>query len=186
MPQKIKYLQKDQIERLFSSIKDRRDRALFAVIYYYGLRVSEATLMKLEDIDFTRGRIYIRRVKGGIGGERPLFKVVAKALRAYLKARCPSGDALFTGRQGSLSKKRIQQLFKRYAKDAGLGAEYSVHCLRHSIATHWLESGADPADVQDHLGHAKPESTRIYAQITDRRREEVYREMEDSDSILKM
>jgi len=189
MPQKqrrIKYLQKDQVEKLFSKIKSQRDRALFAVIYYYGFRVSEATLLKLEDIDLQRGRIYIHRVKEGIGGERPLFKSVAKAIQAYMKVRQSTGEKLFTGRQGDLKKQRIQQLFKHYAREAGIDPIYSIHCLRHSIATHWLEAGADPADVQDHLGHVKPESTRIYAQITGKRREEVYRQVENSKEISKM
>ena len=76
MPQRerrMKYLQKEEVERFFSRIRDKRDRALFAVIYYYGLRVSEAALLKAQDIDFQRRRIYIHRVKEGIR-IRPLIR----------------------------------------------------------------------------------------------------------------
>ena len=69
----IKYLTKEQTTQFFSVIEDLRDRALFAVIYHYGLRVSEATLLQLEDVDFERERILITRLKNGVGGERPLF-----------------------------------------------------------------------------------------------------------------
>lgn len=105
-------------------------------------------------------------------------------LKAYLSVRKPTGDALFTGRQGNLTPQRIQQLFKGYARKAGL-SDYSVHSLRHSIATHLLEAGFDIADVQDHLGHVNIQSTLIYAQITDKRRTRFFQQIEKSKSIVK-
>ena len=65
----IKYLTQDELERFFAVIEDERDRAIFALIYHYGLRVSEATLITRSDVDFQRNRIYIRRKKGSISGE---------------------------------------------------------------------------------------------------------------------
>ena len=183
---RIKYLSKEEIERFFLHIKSPRDKALFALIYLYGLRVSEVALLKLEDIDFKRKRIFIHRLKGGIGGERPLFKTVERLLRRYFRARLKTGDALFTGRQGNLKRQRIQQLFKEYAKEAGLDLRYSVHSLRHSIATHLLDAGEGIEFVRDHLGHRSIQNTMIYAQITDNRREEVFRRVEGSSSIAKI
>lgn len=183
---RIKYLSKEEIERFFLYIKSPRDRALFGLIYLYGLRVSEATLLKLEDIDLKRERIFIRRVKSGIGGERPLFKTVEGLLRRYFRTRLKTGDGLFTGRQGNLKRQRIQQLFKEYAKEAGLDLRYSVHSLRHSIATHLLDAGEGIEFVRDHLGHRSIQNTMIYAQITDNRREEVFRRVEGSSSIAKI
>ncbi len=180
---RIKYLSKDELERFFFYVKNPRDRALFGLIYLYGLRVSEAALLRLEDVDLGKKRIFIHRVKGGIGGQRPLFNAALKLLKKYLKVRLKRGDGLFTGRQGDISRKRIHQLFKGYARKAGLDPKFTVHSLRHSIATHLLESGEAIEFVRDHLGHKNIQNTIIYAQITDRRREEVYRRLEDSDEI---
>lgn len=186
----IKYLTREETVRFFGAITDPRDRALFATIYHYGLRVSEATLLELADVDLERGRIRVRRVKNGIGGERPLLASTARCLREYLAVRKPAAGrprptALFTGRQGGLGRQRIEQLFRRYAEEARLGAEFSVHCLRHSIATHLLEAGLDIEYVRDHLGHVNIQNTAIYARITDRRRDLVFRKLEESPEIVK-
>jgi len=182
----IKYLTSEQTVRLFAAISAPRDRALFATIYHYGLRVSEATLLQLEDVDFERKRICISRLKHGIGGERPLFANTAQLLKSYLDIRLPKGSALFTGRQGSLKCGRMQQLFGRYADAAGLSSQFSVKSLRHSIATHLLEAGQGIEYVQDHLGHVNIQNTMIYARITDRRREKVLQQLEQSSEIVKL
>ncbi len=182
MPQ-IKYLRQEEVEALFANITDKRDRALFAAIYHYGLRVSEATLLLVSDVDFCHQTLFIRRLKNGRGGQRPLLTNTATLLRQYLCVRQPTGDALFTGRQGTLTPQRIQQLFKEYAHNAEL-SDYSVHSLRHSIATHLLEAGFDIADVQDHLGHVNIQSTLIYAQMTDKRRVAFFEQLEKSRGIV--
>lgn len=181
----IKYLSQEQVKRLFSRITEPRDRALFATIYHYGLRVSEATLLQVADADLERGRIRVQRVKSGLGGERPLFSNTAQLIREYLTVRLPTGSALFTGRQGNLQRQRIQQLFRRYAAQAGLEGQFTVHCLRHSIATHLLEAGMDIEYVRDHLGHVNIQNTALYARITDRRREQVFQQLEKSTEIVK-
>jgi len=185
-PPNIKYLSKEDIERLFSCIKKPRDKALFGLTYLYGLRISETLSLKLSHVDLENKRIFIQRVKGGIGGERPLLQTAEKLIRKYLKKRLDTGDALFTGRQGNLSRQRLQQLFKAYAQKAGLGRRFTVHCLRHSIATHLLDAGEGIEFIKDHLGHKNIQNTMIYAQLTDRRREEIYKRLEDSDGIAKV
>ena len=172
-----KYLLKEEIERFFACITEPRDKALFGLIYFYGLRVSEAALLRTESVDFKRRKIFIQRVKNGLSGEKPLFKVVQGLLKRYLRKRL-AGEALFTGRQGNLTRQRIQQLFKRYALEAGLDSKYSVHSLRHSIATHLLEAGEGIEFVRDHLGHRNIKNTIIYAQITDNGREEAFKRIE--------
>lgn len=181
----IKYLDQAQVAQFFAVIEDLRDRALFATIYHYGLRVSEATLIQLDDVDLEHQRICIHRLKNGLGGERPLFANTAKLIQAYLVVRLSTGTALFTGRQGNLQRQRIQQLFAHYAEQAGLDEQFSVHCLRHSIATHLLEAGQDIDYVRDHLGHVNIQNTLIYARMTDRRREQVFQQLERSAEIVK-
>jgi integrase len=68
-----KYLTQDEIRRFFQVIDSARDRALFGVIYHYGLRVDEATQLTIDDIDLKNHRIRIRRLKNGLGGEKPLW-----------------------------------------------------------------------------------------------------------------
>ena len=179
----IKYLTQSELERFFAVIDTPRERALFGVIYHYGLRVTEATLLKLSNIDFDRRTIYIHRLKGGISGLKFLFQPTVRLLRAYLAVRQPTGDTLFTGRQGNLKRHRIAQLFKFYAHQAGL-SRYSVHCLRHSIATLLLEEGFPAEMVQDHLGHRNIQSTLIYTHLTDKWRLEMFHQMEKSQGHL--
>lgn len=181
----IRYLSQEQAARFFAVITHPRDRALFATIYHYGLRVSEAALLQVTDVDLERGRIRVQRLKSGLGGERPLFSNTAQLLREYLPVRLPTGEALFTGRQGGLGRQRIQQLFRQYAQRAGLGPQFTVHSLRHSIATHLLEAGMDIEYVRDHLGHVNIQNTVIYARITDRKREQAFLLLDKSTEIVK-
>jgi len=162
-----------------------RDRALLSTIYRYGLRVTEATLIKLSDVDFNRQTIFIPRLKGGCGGVKPLLSHTAELLKAYLAVREPTGDAFFTGRQGNLTRHRIHQIFKQYARKVEI-TEHSVHSLRHSIATHMLEGGFELEVVKNHLGHRNIQSTLIYAQLTDKRLLKVFRQMEQSRAIVKI
>jgi len=126
-----KYLTQDELRRFFQAIDSSRDRALFAVIYHYGLRVDEATQLTTEDVDLKNHRLRIRRLKNGLGGEKPLWRHTAKPLRAYLRVRTDAGPYLFTGREGPLKKRRVQDLFTAYAKKAGIEGR-SVHALRHN------------------------------------------------------
>jgi integrase len=155
-----KYLNQDELHRFFAVMTSPRDRALFALTYHYGLRVDEATALTLEDLDLKNHRIRLRRLKNGLGGEKPLWRHTAKLLRAYLRVRRDAGPYLFTGREGPLKKRQVQNLFARYAKAAGI-TRRSVHSLRHSIAVHLLDAGRGIEYVADHLGHRNIQNTRI-------------------------
>jgi type 1 fimbriae regulatory protein FimB len=170
----------------FSALKDRRDRALFGLIYFYGLRAGEATLLKVQDVDFEANKIFIPRLKNGYSGIKPLRQDARKLLKSYLRVRTPHGDALFTSRQGALTKRRIEQLFKSYLIHAGLANRYVVHSLRHSIAVHILDAGEDIAYVQDHLGHKNIRNTQIYAKILTAKRETVMRRLEYTSQVVKL
>ena len=180
----IKYLTQAEIERFFSVIESPRDRALFGTIYHYGLRVSEATVLSVHSIDFNRQTIYIHRLKGGRSGQKPLLANTARLLKVYLPVRESTGERLFTGREGTLGRHRIGQLFLHYANRVGISG-YSVHSLRHSIATHMLGAGFSIEVVQDHLGHRNIQSTLIYAQMTDEPRRKAFAQLEKSPLIVK-
>ncbi len=180
-----KYLTQDELTRFFGVIPSPRDRALFALIYHYGLRVDEATMLTLDDLDLKNYRIRLRRLKNGLGGEKPLWRHTAKLMRAYLRVRKDAGPYLFTGREGPLKKRQVQNLFGHYAQAAGVKGR-SVHSLRHSIAVHLLEAGRGIEYVADHLGHRQIANTRIYAQITHPLREQVFRDLERHPKIVRI
>ena len=83
-----------QLKRFFAADRRRpRDRALFGLIYHYGLRVGEALMLTVDDVHFTNHRITVRRLKNGLGGEKPLWRHTAKLI-APLSARAPRCRAL--------------------------------------------------------------------------------------------
>ncbi len=187
LPQQLpRYLTQEQVRCFFTAIVSTRDRALFALVYLYGLRVGEVALLRRDDVDLNRSRIVIRRLKGGVWTERPLFSWVADLLHRYLgEGGLPQDASLFPGRDGPLRKRQIQSLFARYRDRAGLSPRYSCHGLRHSIATHLLDAGCSLESVQDHLGHRSIRSTSIYARITDRHRAAVFRRLASSPWIVR-
>ena len=181
-----RYLSQSEVQRFFAVITDPRDQALFSLIYLYGLRVGEVSLVARGDVDFERARVVVKRLKGGAWSERPLFRSAAVLLQRILSVRDVAPQApLFPGKHGPLKKRQIQSLFTRYRDRAGLDRRYTCHGLRHSIATHLLDAGVSLEFVQDHLGHQSIRSTSIYARITDQRRAAVFRELEASPWIVR-
>ena len=181
-----RYLTQDEVRRFLAAVAGPRDRALFALVYLYGLRVGEVALVRRGDVDLDRARIVVRRLKGGVWTERPLFSWAAELLRRYLGGRDLVEDApLFPGRCGPLRKRQVQALFSRYRDRAGISRSATCHSLRHSIATHLLDAGCALEFVQDHLGHRSIRSTSIYARITDRHRAAVFQRLESSPWIVR-
>jgi len=181
-----RFLSQDEVERFFNVVESTRDRALFTVTYLYGLRLSEVVRLRRNDVDLEAHRILVRRSKNGIWGIRPLFRSAEHALRAYLAATPELGGeaALFRGRRGPLHRRRIQQLFSRYAVQAQLPAKASCHSLRHAIATHLLDAGESLEFVKEHLGHRKLENTAIYARVSNPARERAFVRLEKSRLIV--
>jgi integrase len=181
-----RYLTQEETRAFFGVIEDPRDRVLFTLIYLYGLRVAEVGLHTVGDVDLVRGRIVIKRLKGGAWAERPLFSRLRELLEAQLSGLGDPGpgDPLFPGNRGPLRKRQIQALFTRYRDRAGLPRTATAHSLRHSIATHLLDAGVSLEFVQDHLGHQSIRSTSIYARITDHHRAALFLELERSPWIV--
>ena len=180
-----RYFTQPQLRAFFARIDDPRDRVLFTLVYHYGLRVGEVALMQRGDVDLARGRIVIKRLKGGAWREHPLWPATERELAAHLQATDGApDDPLFSGRYGALRKRQIQSRFVRYRDRAGLPRHLTCHSLRHAIATHLLDAGVNLEFVQDHLGHQSIRSTSIYARITDRHRVAVFRELARSPWIV--
>ncbi|MGM9757369.1 MAG: site-specific tyrosine recombinase XerD [Candidatus Cryptobacteroides sp.] len=147
-----------------------RDRAILEVLYSCGLRVSEASELKISNIFLNEGYV---RILGKGRKERlvPMGDPAADAIRNYLSARQEpadrkSEDILFLNRFGKqLSRISIFNIVKKQALAAGITKEISPHTFRHSFATHLIEGGADLRQVQQMLGHADILTTEIYTHI---------------------
>ena len=162
------YLTQSEFKRLLSKITSKRDNALIYVAYRHGLRVSEARLLDLDDIDFQRQRIRIRRLKGSLSGEQPLDAKTIRLIKKYLATRRDDESILFRSRKGGpLSSVQVHRLFAGYAAQAKLPKEkHHFHVLKHSIATHLIEAEAGIEYVREWLGHRNIQNTLIYAQMT--------------------
>ena len=172
--QTIHYLTQAELTTLFKVIERKRDKAIFLVAYRYGLRASELGLLTRDDLDFKRLKIRVQRLKNSISSEYPLLSDVAKTLKTYLRTRTDSSPVLFPSSRGvAISRQMLYKLMGQYGKRAKLPQEKRhFHVLKHSIATHLLEAGADIRSVQDWVGHANIQNTVIYTSLTSTVREE--------------
>jgi integrase/recombinase XerC len=144
-----------------------RDRALFELAYSSGLRLSELVGMDIPACDLATGEV---RVLGKGSKERivPVGTAARDALARWLGARraAPGETAMFTGRNGRrLSPRTIQQRLAEWAMRQGLSRHVHPHMLRHSFASHVLQSSGDLRAVQEMLGHASIASTQVYTHL---------------------
>lgn len=174
------------MRRLLGVIQSKRDKAIFLIAYRHGLRASEVGLLRRTDADLKRLRIHVHRVKGSLPGEYPLQPDEVKAIRSYLRSRKDDSPYLFPSRRHlPIDRTTLHKLMRKYGTQARLPQDKQhFHCLKHSIATHLLDAGADLSFVQDWLGHANIQNTRIYAQLTNPRREEQARKVFASPRVV--
>ena len=162
----------------------KRDRAMLELMYATGVRVAELTKLNLGHIDF-RNRLI--RVTGKRRKERiiPFGEPALDALKAYLDVRdaflnnAPISErepeALFLNYQGTrITTRSVGRMVDKYIRMCAGKYDISPHALRHSFATHLLDSGADLRDIQELLGHARLSSTQIYTHVSMEKLIQVY------------
>ncbi|WP_296138373.1 tyrosine recombinase XerC [uncultured Tessaracoccus sp.] len=158
-----------------------RDVAILELLYSSGLRVSELTGLGLHDVDLTARTV---RVLGKGGRERvvPLGVPAARAIRCWLDVRdevagSASPDRLFLGvKGGALDPRVARRVVHAATSTAGPHADVGPHGLRHAMATHLLEGGADLRSVQEMLGHSSVATTQLYTHVTSERLRRAYRQ----------
>ncbi len=161
-----------------------RDRAILELLYATGVRVSELTTLSTGDIDLKQRLI---RVTGKRRKERivPFGEPALKALEAYLLVRdrflaqAPiskrDSEAVFLNYQGTrITTRSVGRMVEKYIRICAGMHDISPHALRHSFATHLLDSGADLRDIQELLGHARLSTTQIYTHVSMEKLIEVY------------
>jgi integrase/recombinase XerD len=160
-------LSKDEVHCLLESLDNLKHRAILSTIYCGGLRVSEATRLKISDIDSKRMMIRVQAGKGNKDRYTLLGNRTLIDLRQYWMAYKPV-EWLFPGRDpvNPISIASVQKVFKQALNRAGIKKKATVHTLRHSFATHLLESGTDLYYIQRFLGHSAASTTSIYLHIT--------------------
>jgi integrase/recombinase XerD len=168
-----KFLTEDEINRLLAApdittAAGIRDRAILELMYAAGLRVSELTALKLNELDLLAGLVTCHG-KGSKQRRVPMGKSAVHWLQRYLTVRGATNSApgLFLQRGKLMSRHFVWAMIKRYARQIGIEG-ISPHTLRHSFATHLLQRGADSRSVQALLGHSDISTTQIYTHITDR------------------
>lgn len=159
----------------------RRDLALVELLYSTGVRVSEACGLDLDDVDFDRGLV---RVLGKGNKERiaPLGRPAQRALQDWLDSRSvlagpAARRALFVGQRGQRLDPRVARRIVHRSLAAVAGTpDLGPHGLRHAMATHLLEGGADLRAVQEMLGHASLATTQLYTHVTTDRLRSAYQQ----------
>jgi site-specific recombinase XerD len=173
-PMKFKYVEYPRSERKLpqiiekeflldriGKIENKKHKAIIALAYSTGMRVSEVCNLKIADIDSKRMIITIRRSKGRKDRIVALSPKILDILRLYFSIFKPK-EFLFNGQFDlQYSSRSCNQLVKKY-----LGLDYHFHLLRHSNATALLEAGTDLRIIQKHLGHSSSKTTEIYTHVS--------------------
>ena len=162
----------------------KRDRAMLELMYATGVRVAELTTLNIPDVDF---RNQLVRVTGKRRKQRivPFGDPAGEAIRSYLDVRekflfnAPISkrdeEALFLNYQGTrITTRSVGRMVEKYIRLCAGMHNISPHALRHSFATHLLDSGADLRDIQELLGHARLSTTQVYTHVSMEKLIEVY------------
>jgi integrase/recombinase XerD len=172
-----RYASPQQIESLLNQPNTNtptglRDRALMVVLYSAGLRISEAQDLEIRDVNFEEGFIHVRNGKGGRARTVPMGATASQWLSRYmLEGRkkllsCSCAQLIFLNQSGErFSRQHAAAAVRAYARSAGLPSFITPHLLRHACAGHMLAGGAGLVYIQEQLGHARMESTRIYLAV---------------------
>ena len=163
-----KLLSKYEVKKLFNVTNNLKHKIALKLCYGMGLRVSEVVNLKLTDIDSKRMMVLIAGAKGKKDRYVPLPESILIQLREYYLKYKPKKFLLEGQYGGAYAKSSLQQVFKRAMNKANIKKLIGIHGLRHSYATHLLESGADMRFIQELLGHNSIKTTQIYTKVTTR------------------
>src|SRR5512135_758987 len=134
-----------------------RNYAMMLMTFRHGLRVSELIDMRVRDIDFETGRLFVRRKKGSLSTHQPIEGDELRAIRAWLRERERRSDAhssyLFLSERGPLTRQAINYITEQISKIAKLKIAVHPHMLRHLTGYYLANKGFDTRLIQDYLGH---------------------------------
>jgi site-specific recombinase XerD len=165
----------EQVQRLIANLNTERsshirDRAIILLLAVYGLRISEACGLTLDDVDWANEKLRVRRLKNKRIQEFPLTAEVGNAILKYLqnvRPRISSRFLFLTLRKPHrpMRGRSASSTVAWYVGALGPLPHYGPHSLRHACASHLLDEGFSIKEIGDHLGHRSPRSTQIYAKV---------------------
>lgn len=189
------YLTVEQVKLFLEAARKRstREWCMFLLCYGHGLRASEVADLRLSDVDIENGQITVRRLKGSLQTTQDLLTAKGKtllneryALSEWMKQRPDTtSDALFPSRKTGkpMGRFQVNWLFTRVAEDCSLPKQLRhPHVLKHSLAHHLLQNGADVSIVKQSLGHKSILSTAKYLQVDDAEASEGMQQVRDAIS----
>lgn len=175
-------LSQQEIISIIQNTLNLKHRAMIALLYSSGMRISELINLKTEDIKPDRMQIFVRQSKGRKDRIVLLANSIIPLLNNYLQSYKPK-EYTFEGQYGGkYSPESVRNVLKRSAIKSNIKMRVTPHMLRHSFATHLLEEGTDIRYIQELLGHESPKTTMIYTHVT---RKELLRIESPLDSAIK-
>ncbi len=161
-----KVLSKEEVSCILNVTQNKKHKAILAIIYGAGLRISECIALRMEDIDASQMTLWVRNGKGQKDRMTLLSNDLLLFLRSYYKLYQPK-KWLFEGPKGKpYSTSSIRNIFSKSCGRAGIKKHVTVHTLRHSFATHLLENGTNLRYIQKLLGHNGSKTTEIYTHVS--------------------
>ncbi|MBS3993644.1 MAG: site-specific integrase [Bacteroidetes bacterium] len=159
-------LSMDEVAALLTSVKNSKHKTLLSLIYSCGLRIGEALSLQLNAIDSKRMMIHLKSAKGKKDRFVPLSPKILQLIRSYYQSYKPKVYLFEGGNGGPYDPSSARAIFHKAVAAAGISKNVTLHTLRHSYATHLLESGTDIRLIQTLLGHNDPKTTMIYTHVS--------------------
>lgn len=159
-------LSRDEIAKMVEATENLKHRLVLMLLYYAGLRLNEAINLEWEDVDFEKDLIHIKKGEGQRERNVFLHPKLEQMLLIYGRRECR--PILKSNRNKKYNEKTVQQIVRRASERGKVNKRVTPKTLRHSFATHLLESGADIREIQQLLGHKNLRTTQIYSHIASR------------------
>jgi integrase/recombinase XerD len=167
LPKKLPVvLTKEEVQKMLQLTKNPKHLLILKCLYSCGLRLSELTNLKLEDLELEKGMGWVRGGKGNKDRLLLLGSELSKDIKQYAADNKIVTGFLFSGRKEQISGRSVQKIVDEAAKRASINKHVSPHKLRHSFATHLLEAGVDIRKIQELLGHSDLSTTQIYTKVS--------------------
>lgn len=171
---KREYLTDSEIERLIKAATQNgrqglRDGAIVLIMFRHGLRASELTALRWEQVDLKKALVHVRRIKNGTHSTHPLRGPELRLLRQLERLHPHSAYVFISERKAPLTSRSVHHIIARAGKNAKLPFTVHPHMLRHSTGFYLASHGHDTRAIQGYLGHANINNTVIYTQLSPKR-----------------
>jgi type 1 fimbriae regulatory protein FimB/type 1 fimbriae regulatory protein FimE len=174
------YLTEAEVNRLIAAVKDNRhahrDATMILTAFRHGLRVSELTDLRWDQVDFDRATLAVRRLKKGSMSVHPVLGDELRALRRLKREQSPASPFVFTSERGSpFTRDGFSKMIERAGQAAELGFDAHPHMLRHACGFKLANDGHDTRGLQAYLGHRNIQHTVRYTELAPDRFKDFFR-----------